>query len=188
MDLMQGSEGLTLESLTEERYQWVKRMLNKLDRLAGTDIKYEILSKCAHIFPKEVILRAKSVYDENKMKTGDAIQAIDATLAFMGKDHGWVRAPVRNGRIITNTKNPANLALFNQAKTREERRIAYCFCPLIRNHLEDNLSPTFCFCSAGWERQQWELILGKRVEVDVVESLLKGNDQCTFAVHIPEDL
>ena len=50
------------------------------------------------------------------------------------------------------------------------------------------MSDTFCYCSAGWERQQWEGAIGQPVRVDVVKSLLKGDDLCEFAIHLPEDL
>jgi predicted hydrocarbon binding protein len=50
------------------------------------------------------------------------------------------------------------------------------------------MSPTFCYCSSGWERRQWEGAIGRPVRVDVVKTLLRGDDHCQFAIHLPEDL
>jgi predicted hydrocarbon binding protein len=50
------------------------------------------------------------------------------------------------------------------------------------------MSITFCFCGAGWFRQQWEGAIGKPVRIEVVKSVLKGDDVCQFAIHLPEDL
>ena len=47
------------------------------------------------------------------------------------------------------------------------------------------LSDTHCFCGSGWYDQLWEGILGRPVDVEVLQSILKGDDCCTFAIHLP---
>jgi predicted hydrocarbon binding protein len=47
------------------------------------------------------------------------------------------------------------------------------------------LSDTHCFCGSGWYDQLWEGILGKPVEIEVLQSILKGDDCCTFAITLP---
>jgi len=47
---------------------------------------------------------------------------------------------------------------------------------------------SFCNCGAGWYRQQWEGAIGRSVQIESVEALLKGDERCTFAVRLPEDL
>ncbi|MHA2165729.1 MAG: hypothetical protein ACXAAT_07665, partial [Candidatus Hodarchaeales archaeon] len=97
--------------------------------------------------------------------------------------------PYREGNVIIATKNPADRESFEKATTPEERRRAACFCPVIRDHLEDEDIPKeYCLCSAGWERRQWELTLSKPVKVDVRQSVLQGDDLCQFAIHIPNEL
>ena len=117
---------------------------------------------------------------------GDEHQALDAVIAFMDADPGWGTTPVREGNTLRIIKQPANRPAYEKAETHEERRRAYCFCPLIRDHLDDGISPTFCNCSSGWFRKQWEGATGKPVRVEIVRSLLKGHDACEFLVHIPE--
>jgi len=48
---------------------------------------------------------------------------------------------------------------------------------------------TYCYCGAGWFRQQWETATGRPVAmVEVVRSALKGDLVCEFATHLAEDL
>jgi hypothetical protein len=113
---------------------------------------------------------------------------VDEVIDFMVEDPGWGVRPARRGTTIYTTKNPRDRQAYARATTDAERRRAYCFCPLVRDHLEEGMPDTFCYCSAGWERQQWEGAIGRPVRVSVVQSLLKGDDRCQFAIHLPEDL
>jgi predicted hydrocarbon binding protein len=46
----------------------------------------------------------------------------------------------------------------------------------------------FCYCGAGWYRQQWEGAIGRPVTIEIVKSVLKGDEVCQFAIQLPEDL
>jgi hypothetical protein len=186
--LMAGSQALGLESSIPERFQWTRAMVDQLDTLTDDDQRYEILSRCAHVFPKGQIAKLGVVFEETRAQTGDPWQAVDAVIDFMIADPGWGVRPERRGATVYAAKNPRDPQAYAQAQTDAERKRAACFCPLIRDHLDGGMSDTFCYCSAGWERQQWEGALGRPVRVDVVQSLLKGDDRCQFAIHLPEDL
>jgi hypothetical protein len=43
-----------------------------------------------------------------------------------------------------------------------------------------------CNCSAGYEKLPWDVILGEPVKVEVLESVLAGNNRCLFAITIPK--
>jgi predicted hydrocarbon binding protein len=47
------------------------------------------------------------------------------------------------------------------------------------------MSGTYCYCGAGWYKQLWEGILGQPVRIEVLKSVLQGDDRCTFAIHLP---
>ena len=44
---MEGSENLSIESSLDERFLWVKGVMEKLNNLANDDQKYDIVSSCA---------------------------------------------------------------------------------------------------------------------------------------------
>ena len=76
--------------------------------------------------------------------------------------------------------------LKEKAETAAEKRRAYCHCNMIKNHL-DEMNATFCYCGAGWYRQLWEGILERPVRIELVKSLVKGDDVCQVAIHLPQD-
>jgi effector-binding domain-containing protein len=186
--VMQGNDELSLESTVDERFTWVKGAMETLDEAVSEEQKCDIVSGCAHVFPRELIAQLKAVFESARTNTDDPLQAVDAVIEFMGDERVWGPSPRRDGNTIYAVKNPRDPQGYEAAETDAERRKAYCFCPLIRNHLDDGMPITFCYCGAGWYRQQWEGAVGRPVKIEVVKSVLKGDDECQFAVHLPDDL
>jgi predicted hydrocarbon binding protein len=54
-----------------------------------------------------------------------------------------------------------------------------CYCPLV-DHL--TCPKTVCCCSLGWQQQVYETLLGRPVEVRLVESVVRGGKRCRFEV------
>ena len=71
----------------------------------------------------------------------------------------------------------------------EKKRQYYCQCPRIRDVLKtsETISTTYCYCGAGFYKGIWEEILQKPVEVEVLESVLQGDEVCKIAVYLPSD-
>jgi hypothetical protein len=59
-----------------------------------------------------------------------------------------------------------------------------CFCPLIS--LQNQTPKIVCNCSLGWQQYTWETILGKKVQVELKESVLRGGKRCVFQILILE--
>jgi effector-binding domain-containing protein len=186
--VMQGEEKITLEASVDERFCWVKGVIERLDRLADTGQKYDILSSCAHVFPKGQIAKLQAVFESARAETNDPLQAADAVLEFMAQDPGWIEGAFREGHVIYAAKSPRDPQGHKDAQTEAERKKAYCFCPIVRNHLDQGMPVTYCYCGSGWYRQQWEGAIGKPVQIEIVQSILKGDEVCQFAVHLPDDL
>ncbi len=187
--VIEGVENLDFESTPAERFEWAKAAMHRLDDLADEHQKFDVVSSCAHVYPPGQLDKLKRVYEEARAQTDDALEAIDAVRAFMEADPGWnEREQYREGRIIYHTKNPIDPKGYADAQTDDEKRAAYCFCPVIRANLDKGMPVTYCYCGSGWYRQQWEMATGKSVSVEVVQSVLKGDLVCQFAVHLPEDL
>lgn len=186
--LMKGINDLKFDTTVKERFTRVMEAIEKLQDIASEEQMYKILSGCAHIFPKSQIEKLKAVYDKVKKKTGDALQAIDAVIEFMGNDPGWGKQPLREGKVIYSSKSPRDVEGYKKAKSELEKKKAYCFCPIIREHLDDGMPYTFCYCGAGWYKQQWEGTIGNPVKIEIVKSILNGDELCKFAIHLPDDL
>lgn len=185
--VMQGSGDITVNTALDDRFLWVKQALVRLDRLADKDQTYDLLSSCAHVFPAEQVAKLKAVYEEARGRTGDALQAVDAVIAFMDADPGWQEGSRRVGRTIYAAKSPRDPQTYAQAQSEAQKKQAYCFCPIVRYHLDQGMPSSFCYCGAGWYRRQWEGATGRPVTIDVVKSILKGDDVCQFAIHLPDE-
>jgi effector-binding domain-containing protein len=187
--VMGGVEALDMESSPAGRFEWAKAAMGRLDKLADEHQKYDAVSGCAHVYPLGQLDKLKAVYEEARRQSADPLEAVDAVSAFMDADPGWnERERYRVGHVIYHTKNPADPQGYAEAQTNAEKRAAYCFCPVIRARLDQGMPVTYCYCGSGWFRQQWEAATGKPVRVEVLQSVLKGDLVCQFAVHLPEDL
>lgn len=186
--VMAGADGISIDATVDERFFRVKAAVERIDTVATEGQRCDILSSCAHVFPEAQVRKLSDVYVAAKAETGDGLRAIDAVLDFMDADPGWGDRPRRDGRIIYSTKRPRDQAAYDKAETDAERRKAYCFCPLVREHLDDGMPTTFCYCGAGWFRRQWEGATGHPVGMEIVRSVLKGDDACEFAVTLSEDI
>ena len=56
-----------------------------------------------------------------------------------------------------------------------------CDCPIV----DSSKTPAYyCHCSIGWQKQVYETILGKEIEVNLTESVLRGSTRCVFEVRV----
>jgi effector-binding domain-containing protein len=186
--LMTGIESITPGSSFDAYSAWIQGAIERLDALTSDEEKKcQVVSHCAHVFPQERIDHLRKIYEQ-----GD----FDQVLHEMYADDFWYERPVRRGNVIYMRKNPFDPQGYASAATPAEQRKAYCHCPFVHPFLEDNptqpkaaaLSPTFCYCGAGWYRRLWEGILGQPVKIEHVETLLRGNDQCTLTITLPLEL
>ena len=60
-----------------------------------------------------------------------------------------------------------------------------CFCPLIDRHIAPK---SVCNCSLGWQQYAYETVLGKKVEVDLKESVVRGGTRCIFQIRVLESV
>ncbi|MDH5747359.1 MAG: hypothetical protein OEZ21_10505 [Candidatus Bathyarchaeota archaeon] len=95
---------------------------------------------------------------------------------------------VRCGDRIYLTKIPYAPKQYLMEKDLPLKRYYACHCPLARSAIRDGkpkISPTFCYCSGGFEKLGFDVIFGEPVEVELLESALKGDMRCRFAIKIP---
>ena len=97
---------------------------------------------------------------------------------------------VRKGDRIYVTKIPyATPQLLRETNPALKRYYA-CHCPLVRaslRHGKSKVPATFCYCSAGFEKVKFDAVFGEPVEVELLETLLKGDMRCRFAIKIPKN-
>ena len=174
-EVLKDLDQISLGSSCEDRKTWVNCAMEKLVTLTGEADRFDVISRCAHVFSQRRIERLRAIYERNR--------DIDAVLEAMEEDPDWYEQPARDGDIIHITKVPWNRQGYQEATNDAERRAHYCHCAVARKNPGD-VHPAFCYCGAGWYRQIWEGILGKPVQVEILKSLTNGDDTCQFAIHL----
>lgn len=173
-EIMAGSG--EFEALDEKaRAGWVKEAMDKLDaRVADEEMKIKIMTECSCQCYEEHIEEFKKEYRKSR--------DIDRLLEIM---HGkvFLVKPVRDGDIVYVTKAPRFPEEYRKAKTIEEKRYFFCHCDHVRAAM-GRISPTYCLCGAGWCKRIWEGVLERSIKVDILKSVLQGDDVCRFAVHL----
>jgi len=167
---------------------WVLRAIDCLDQAIPDDEDRAcILQDCAHRYPRVHLDRMRRVYEE----IGDLRRFIQR----LSKDKKlfpgrlWLDETGETPLIyIERSVPPWNREAYDKATDPVEKRYHACFCSMVREAIltREPVSPSFCNCSSGWFVQMWEAILDRRLRIDLVESVLQGDDRCLFAVHLPE--
>lgn len=58
-----------------------------------------------------------------------------------------------------------------------------CFCHLVAKG-PAQLPDTYCLCSRGWLKEMFEAVTGTPVDVELLESVKRGAERCTFTVRL----
>jgi predicted hydrocarbon binding protein len=58
-----------------------------------------------------------------------------------------------------------------------------CYCGSVSKTKED-FSASYCQCSCGWYRQLFETLLERPVEVDLLSSIIQGDERCRFVIRV----
>ena len=96
----------------------------------------------------------------------------------------------RVGNLIYETKIPYQTQRYLDETDPVLKRYYYCHCPWAREAMKNGdvtLAETFCACSGGFHKKPFEVIFQQKLQVDVLESVLKGDARCRFAIHLPAD-
>jgi predicted hydrocarbon binding protein len=201
--VLQGGEVLQDSTPALEKTIWTCGLLDKLDEDLDLDLQQEILTSCACHYPSEDLLEAKMTYHlfgnidqvlEMLQKKFEAFLrndlALDESLIEEIISNGWGLAGRREGKKILATKIPKSGYLVEYFQTEDpiEKRKLYCHCPRVRDTVgnQPRLPKTYCYCGAGFYQNIWETILDQPIKVEVLKSVMHGDDVCQIAVHLPD--
>jgi predicted hydrocarbon binding protein len=56
-----------------------------------------------------------------------------------------------------------------------------CDCPIVNS---SKTPAYYCNCSLGWQKETYETILGKKVDIELKESVLRGSNRCVFEIKL----
>jgi len=197
---------------TPEKPAFLHPVLRRLEKKVGTKAAKEFLSAGLRNLPSRMYQNNRKEYfqagsiDAYLKQQKDAfvknleeckaagqwwfVQEItDDVIAFVKADPE-IGAGRREGKIIYETKIPYMAKEFLAAASGLQRRYYACHCPWAREALVNRdvkLSKSLCHCSSGFMKKPWEAIFKQPLKVDILESVLNGDERCRFAIHLPEE-
>jgi predicted hydrocarbon binding protein len=136
--------------------KWLKVLIESIDKSVDEKMKKEIMENCG---------KACAIYhgeiDEIKLikRKGENLEEI---LDTMNQEDLWCGKWVKKGNTISSICNK-------------------CGCPFVRAGIIKP-SETFCYCSRGWVKSVFELILEKPVEVELKKAIGRGDEVCQFII------
>jgi predicted hydrocarbon binding protein len=200
--VMAGSEDLSAESTREDVIAWSRQAMERLAALLDEEVAQAVMSGCACEYPKANLQDLREIYQA----TGDISRIhrllqerfesflrdglqLGADMITEIVEKGWGVAGVLQGDSIVATKIPKSgyLVEYLQESDPEKRRQIYCHCPRIRDVLKsgETIPPIYCYCGAGFYKGIWEEILQRPVHVELLESVLMGDDACKIRIDLP---
>ena len=154
--------------------------------------------------PREQFLKAKNIDDFLKLKHQDYVKALEKShkegtlfytqevdqqvIDFVKNDQS-IETGIRKGNRVIINKTPYMIKQYLNEINEQKKRYYYCHCPWVRAAFlkEDQLiPPIFCNCSAGYFKNFWEAVLDQPVKVQLVSSVLEGDEKCKFALYLPQ--
>jgi hypothetical protein len=103
----------------------------------------------------------------------DAVAKFMAWVADKGKERGYGL----DGKVVT-------FEFVGSAETGQASPESVCLCPVAEAQKAGQLSPTYCICSVGYVKELHERMLGRPVEVELVDSVLRGGKRCKFRLAV----
>lgn len=167
--VMQGSENLTKSSSKDKIALWLKDAMSRLNSSVDNVTSIEIMESCGRncaSINKRLIESAKK--RRKKFKDIDIFLIAEQQKPMKGT------RLLRDGNILYQYYTP-------QSFTPPMR----CFCSLLRGLPKDtSVSLTYCHCSKAFVKKLWESVLERSVKVELLQSVVFGDSECKFAIHI----
>jgi len=196
---------------SKDKPRTTRKFMENLETRLGEKKTREILSSGPHAGPKEEYLPVKQDFMASnslddflekkrkeyvellekhmKEKTLYFTQEIDEEVLDYVRKTPTCQVGVREGDVIYVTKIPYMTKKYLHEKDLKRKRYYYCHCPWVREAIlsDVKISPNFCYCSAGFEKRVWDVIFDQPVEAKVLETVLRGDSICKFAIHLPKE-
>ena len=185
--VMAGSEGLSGALDAAKTAEWVAGAMQRLEQVIEDDATRAcVLHGCSHRY---LIQSAEGLWAKYEL-LGDFRKLVEQVNADGSLAGTYTIDESGPEPLLIIERRPARPQAYAEASDPKEKRYLACFCPLIREAIRrgETSSRTFCHCSGGWYVQEWEPIFGEKPRVEVLRTLLEGEESCIFAVHIPAHL
>jgi len=205
-----GFELPPLGSPQDDYPKLTKKIIDAIEAELPSETCREVLTYNYHKVPVEAFKEKKKRFEKAKsideflkdehrrfveelsgyMKRGQIWyeQEITPEVLELVKGNQEIQNGVRHGNKIYVSKIPFAPKQWLVEKDPVMKRYNACHCQLVRTAIRDGkpkISPVFCYCSGGYEKLPYDVIFGEPVKIELLESVLKGDARCRFAITVP---
>ncbi|MCH4890549.1 hypothetical protein EZV73_23410 [Acidaminobacter sp. JC074] len=195
--------GLTPSKLFPPTRQMVKE-ISRLDK----DVYREILADNHHQIPRESILTEKTfyessisleayLYERHKRKVQELQDHCDSgkvwfeqvisqeIVDYVSSNQEILSGVYKDGYIYI-TKFPYKTEAVLHAECDLFKRYHYCHCPYAKESIlsDEPVDSEWCYCSAGFAKFPFEVILDRPLKIELLESVLRGDLRCRFRIRL----
>jgi len=179
---------------------WTEKLMQKLSEELTREQIEKVMCECACRRPKSDMMELRIEYARNKdikaihtkmqkifEKFIKEYKQLSDEQIEMINELGMGMAGKLEGRAITAVKIPKEFHKYFQTDDPVKKRYHYCHCPRIREVLlseEEAVDSNYCYCGAGFYKDIWEFILQKPVQVELLETIMKGDDVCKIKIYL----
>lgn len=191
---------LTKDKEDQPLVEWTDTLMKMLKVNLSQEEINKVMTGCACVTPKHNLEHIRLEYAKTKdlKKVHTMLQETfekfikqyknldEKQMKFLRKN-GWGMAGNLEGNMIISTKIPKEFHKYFQTSEAQKKKYYYCHCPRIRNlFLSNEKTPdvNYCYCGAGFYKDLWEYILQKKICVEIIESLMKGDEVCKIAIYV----
>ncbi len=170
-DKLAGEEPKAEKPRSEKRIEFAEKWLTRFMDILGKNVDEAT-------FNKIIEENGRGCFSDWIDETGQTVKQI--TLEEFTE---WVDKNVRDDAF----KVEGNIIYFqftSSAETGDRSKPGQCLCPFAENKPE-GLSPRYCHCSVGYVKEWFGRKFGMPVEVELLSSVLRGDDWCKFKITVP---
>ena len=195
---MEGSS----DSDQKQNEDWLKETLDIFEISLGEEKVQNIMLHCGCHYSKEKTLllqhefsRTKDINKVMELLASQVKETCESQLHLprpvikQMKEMNMGPVGVREGNKITITKAPqsTNIEKYFKETDPQKKRSLYCHCPHIAGFInaQTKISKNFCYCGGGFYKHLWEEIIQRPVKIQMIKSVLAGDEVCQFEIELP---
>ena len=146
---------------------WIRRFMEVMEKLLDEKTREKLMQA-----------NGKACYiayagEDQRRATPVTFEHFADWIAKKGKDQGYSVV----GRDIFSEYT-------GSAETGKPSPEGICLCPMVEGQTGWKIPSFYCLCSIGYVREMHERILGRPVEIRLVDSVLRGGKRCKFKINL----
>lgn len=188
---------------------YASRLLELLDSRLDETTCNKVLAGNNHQISKEVFMREREYYqkatsfeeylqDRHQRKVQELEQhykenkvwfeqTVTREMIDFVKQNQEVLSGVIRDKKLYITKIPYDTKRYLESKTKIDKQYHACHCSFVKENIKlrkEDIPYRWCYCSAGFAKYPFEVILDKELEVKLLETPLKGDPICRFEIDL----